>query len=382
MVTAEERGRALVLPALATAHSHAFQRAMRGRAQRRGVGGDDDFWTWRGQMYEVARALTPETIGSISRVAFRELARAGVRTVGEFHYVHHQPGGAPYEDRTVLSDAVIRAAKEEGLRIALLRVAYHRAGPGREPEPDQRRFSDASVDAVLRDVESLRTKYAQDPDVRIGIAPHSVRAVPPDWLAPLHAYAAEHALPFHMHVAEQDREVAECVAETGKRPVELLASLGVLDRRFVAVHATQLAPHEARLLGDAEAFACVCATTERDLGDGLPDISALREAGVRLCTGVDSHVITDPFEDMRALETHERLRAKRRITFQPAGESPASRLWFEASTSGAIACGFADAGGEIALDRDHRSLALVDREHLLDAIVFGGGPGLVIHPAA
>ena len=170
-------GRELRLPALTTAHSHAFQRAMRGRAQRRGVDASDDFWSWRGQMYELARSLTPESIRATSRVAFRELYRAGVRTVGEFHYVHHQPGGGPYDDRTILSDAVIQAAKDEGLRIALLRVAYHRAGPGKEAEPDQLRFCDANVEDVLRDVDALRQRYAADPSVRIGIAPHSVPGV-------------------------------------------------------------------------------------------------------------------------------------------------------------------------------------------------------------
>jgi formimidoylglutamate deiminase len=350
---------------------------MRGRAQTRGAGPSDDFWSWRAQMYEVARGLTPESIRAISRVAYRELARAGVRTVGEFHYVHHQPGGAPYAERTALADAVIQAAKDEGLRIALLRVAYHRAGPGRPAEPDQLRFCDPTAADVLRDVDTLRLRYASDPDVRIGIAPHSVRAVPPAWLTELHAYASAHRLPFHMHVAEQEREVTECVAETGKRPVELLAERGILDARFVAVHATQLLAHEARLLGQAASLACICATTERDLGDGLPDIGALREAGVRLCTGIDSHIVTDPFEELRALETHERLRTKRRVTFQPATGSLAEQLWLEGSTLGAAACGFDDPGGEIVLDGSDLSLALVRRDDLMSAIVFGGGPGLV-----
>ena len=372
---------AIHLPALATAHSHAFQRAMRGKAQRRGVGSDasDDFWSWRGQMYRTAAALTPETIASVSRVAFRELARAGVRTVGEFHYVHHQPDGTPYDDRTILSDAVIRAAKDEGLRIALFRVAYHRAGDGKVAESGQRRFCDPSVDDVLRDVDTLRARYASDPDVRIGIAPHSVRAVPPSWLAPLGAYADVHALPLSMHVAEQRREIDECVAETGKRPLELLAEQGILSSRFVAVHATHLEPHEAKLLGDARGFACICATTERDLGDGLPEIGALRAAGARLCTGIDSHVITDPIEELRALETHERLRTRTRITWQPSGSSLAEQLWREGSIEGAHACGFGDAGGTVVIRRDHPTLALVADGELLDAIVFSGGAGLVDH---
>ena len=368
----------LRLPALTTAHSHAFQRAMRGRAQRPlPENATDDFWTWRGQMYALASSLTPESIRAASLVAFRELARAGVRTVGEFHYVHHQADGTPYARRTLLADVVIEAAKEAGLRVALLRVAYNRAGPGRTAEPGQRRFCDPSVDDVLRDVDSLRARWGKDPDVRVGVAPHSVRAVPPSWLAPLREYADAHAMALHMHVAEQVREVDECIAETGRRPVELLAEHGLLSDRFAAVHATNLMAHEAKLLGAARAFACICATTERDLGDGLPDIGALRDAGVRLCTGIDSHVVTDPIDDLRALETHERLRTRRRVTFRAASTTPATQLWQEGSVNGAVACGFADAGGHVVVRRDHPSIALVDDEFLLDAIVFGCGPSIV-----
>jgi formiminoglutamate deiminase len=323
-------------------------------------------------MYRAAAALDPASIEQISRVAFRELRLAGVRTVGEFHYVHHQPDGTPYDDRTVMSDAVIRAAKHEGLRISLLRVAYHRAGPGRAAEPGQLRFCDASVDDVLRDVDTLRAKYKDDPDVRVGIAPHSVRAVPKEWIKELGAHALRHGLPLHMHVAEQPREVAECVEETGKRPVELLADLGVLSESFVAVHATHLSPSEAELFGRARAFACVCATTEADLGDGLPDLGALRAAGARLCTGIDSHVITDPVADLRALETLERLRTGRRVTFAPDGRTPAEDLWHAGSLAGAQACGFTDAGGVVSIPRAHPALDLVESELLLDAIVFSG----------
>jgi formimidoylglutamate deiminase len=378
----------LRLPALATAHSHAFQRAMRGRAQRplpRGRGpantpgenATDDFWTWRGQMYALASSLTPESIRAASLVAFRELARAGVRTVGEFHYVQHQADGTPYAQRTLLADVVIEAAKEAGLRVALLRVAYNRAGPGRAAEPGQRRFCDASVDDVLRDVDALRERWGKDPEVRVGVAPHSVRAVPPSWLAPLRAYADAHAMPLHMHVAEQAREVDECVAETGKRPVELLAEHGLLSDRFVAVHATNLMPHEAKLIGAARAFACICATTERNLGDGLPDVTALRNAGVRLCIGGDSHVLIDPIDDLRALETHERLRTRTRVTFRPAQGTPAEQLWREGSLEGAAACGFDGAGGEVVVRADHPAIALVEEELLLDAIVFGTSSSIV-----
>jgi formiminoglutamate deiminase len=375
MLRLSDDGRWIELPALATAHSHAFQRRMRGSAQRPAAVGED-FWSWRGSMYRTALSLDPTSIEAISRVAFRELRRAGVRTVGEFHYVHHQADGTPYDQRTLMSEAVIRAAKAEGLRIALLRVAYHRAGPGRDAEPEQRRFCDPTVDAVVRDVEALRKAYASDRDVVVGIAPHSVRAVPPEWIRELAAYAEREAMPFHMHVAEQPREIAECVAETGKRPVELLADLGALSARFVAVHATHLLPHEAALLGKARSFACVCATTEADLGDGIPDIVALRGSGARLCTGIDSHVVTDPLADVRALETLARLRSGTRVTFALPSGTPAEQLWREGSIEGAEACGFRDEGGTVRIARDASALALVEDEVLLDAIVFGGTPAV------
>jgi formimidoylglutamate deiminase len=371
----------LRLPALATAHSHAFQRAMRGRAQRPAARVADDFWTWRDQMHEFSLTLTPESIHAISLVAFRELAHAGVRTVGEFHYVHHQADGTPYGDRTVLADAVVRAAKEAGLRVALLRVAYHRAGPGLLPEGAQRRFADARIDDVLRDVDALRATWSGDPDVVIGIAPHSVRAVPPSWLGPLRDHAALHGMPLHMHVAEQAREVDGCVAETGRRPVELLSEHGLLSDRFVAVHATHLLAHEARLLGEARAFACICATTERDLGDGLPDVGALRAAGVRLCTGVDGYVVVDPIEDLRSLETHERLRTHTRVTFRAERGTPAESLWREGSVEGAVACGFGEAGGSVVIRRDHPTLELVPDDLLLDAIVFGASASIIASQA-
>ena len=369
------------LPALSSAHSHAFQRKMRGRAQRPPAdgAGRDDFWSWREHMYALASSLTPESIRAVSLAAYTELARAGVRTVGEFHYVHHQADGTPYDDRTLLADSVIDAAKSAGLRIALLRVAYHRAAPGVPAQLLQRRFCDPRVDDVLRDVDHLRSKWRDDPDVVIGLAPHSVRAVPPSWLGPLREYAHRHRMPVHMHVAEQRREVEACVAETSRRPVELLADHGLLSERFVAVHAIHLVVHEAQLLGAARAFACLCPQTERDLGDGLADIGAMRDAGVRLCTGVDSHIVTDPIEDLRSLETHERLRTERRVTFRPSSGTPAEELWREGSIQGAQACGFDGTGGRVVIRRDDPSLDFVEDEFLLDAVVFGAkaGPALI-----
>lgn len=378
-------GTSLVLPGWVSAHSHAFQYALRGRTQR-AAADTGTFWSWRDAMFDLADSLTPESLAAVSRDAFRALRRAGVTCVGEFHYVHHQRGGAPYAQRTLLADVVVEAALAEGLRVTLLRVAYARAGQGRAPEGGQRRFSDPHVDDALRDLDALRARWAGDARVRVGVAPHSVRAVPREWLGPLHEYATRYALPFHMHVAEVTGEVESCLAEHGRRPVELLADAGVLGERFVAVHATNLEPHEARLLGEARAFACLCPTTERDLGDGLADVAALRAAGVRLCVGIDSHVVTDPVEEMRALETHERLRLRRRVTFAgDEGRTLAEQLLVEGSAHGALACGWEAAvrGRETAWDADTvidlgaAPLRGVAPEQALDALVFSGHPGCV-----
>lgn len=366
----------LVLPAFATAHSHAFQRGMRGLAQRPTAPGDD-FWSWRGQMYAAAMALTPETIYAISRRAYRELREAGVMTVGEFHYVHHQPSGQPYDDRTVLADAVILAAKDEGMRISLLRAVYHRAGPGRDAELGQRRFCDPTAELAMRDVETLLARYEGDPLVRIGLAPHSTRAVPPAWWKELAQFARSHGLPLHSHVSEQPREVEECIAETGLRPAEFLAEQNVLGSDFVGVHCTQLSESEVRLMGEARAFACVCPTTERDLGDGLGPIAELREAGARVVWGIDSHVICDPFEEMRSLETHARLRSGKRISFTPGERTPACALWDEASVETARSLGFADAGMQLAFDLNAPFFEGVPESHMIDALVFGGGAGRI-----
>ncbi len=370
-MTLDSRPEVLSLAAFTTAHSHAFQRAMRGKTQRPGPVPEDDFWTWREAMYAVVEGPTPERIEAVAREAFRELHDAGVRTVGEFHYVHHARGGVPYDDRNELAHRVIRAALDSGLRISLLRSVYERAGHGRSLVAGQDRFVDKSLDESLRAIDDLIGSYAGDDRVRIGIAPHSTRAVHPASWRELVSFARNRSLPFHVHVAEQPREIAECIEETGKRPLELLSDEGALSERFVVVHGTHLLPHEAVLLGEHRAFVCMCATTERDLGDGLPDLGALRSNGVRLCTGIDSHVVCDPFEDMRALETHERLRTRKRVAAARVGH-PAKELWASASTEGAEACGFLGEGPMLSARTDHPFFAFVDHGDELDALVFSG----------
>ena len=354
----------LVLPGLATAHSHAFQRALRGRAQRR----SGSFWSWRGLMYQLAERLTPDDLYDLSRFAFAELARSGVTAVGEFHYLHHQPDGTPYDDRTLLADTVIRAALDVGLRITLLRVIYQRPGHGRAPEGAQRRFSDADVQTSLRDIDALISRWRDEPRVGIGVAPHSVRAVSRGWIEQAHRFAEHRRLMMHMHVSEQRREVQECIAEHGLRPVDLLHDAGVLDANFVAVHATHLCAREVRRLGGSHV--CLCRTTERDLGDGLARTSELTAAGARLCFGTDSHAVSCPFEEARAAELDERSRLRRRSLLEPTS------LLEAATANGYAAIGMADAAGrdKVVLDIDAPGLTGFADERLDDAVLFGASP--------
>ncbi|MBW2452952.1 MAG: amidohydrolase family protein [Deltaproteobacteria bacterium] len=360
----------LHLPALATAHSHAYQRALRGQAQRHcpTVEGTDP---WTAARHELVDTLTPESLYQIARVAYEELRRGGVRTVGEFHTVHHQPGGQPYESRAELAEALINAARAEGLRISLIRVIHGRAGVDGEVAGPQLRFHDASLEVALRDVDDLWSSYAHEPDVRIGVGVHGMGTVSPDWLPTIGEFADRHHLPLHVALAESQAEVEACQAETGKRPVELLADLGLLCDRLVAVHATLLGEHEVQLLGKAQAFVCLCPTTERSRGGGLSDISALYQAGARLCTGVDGHVLTSPLDDLRSIELCERVRQGKRLVLDPPERSPAEELWHLGSEVTSRACGFDDAGATVRLERAAPELSLVREEQLLDAIVFG-----------
>jgi formiminoglutamate deiminase len=371
MIAKKEKDRIRV-PGFATAHSHAFQRGLRGRTQRKeAVPGS--FWSWREGMYRMAERLDPDSIYAISRFAFAELALAGVTAVGEFHYVHHQANGTPYAERTLLADAVIRAARDVGLRITLLRVLYHRNGFHQVAQGAQRRFCDADVDRALDDVSDLMKKYALDHGVKVGVAPHSVRAVSRDWIVAAHRLAAAKQLPFHMHVAEQPREVEECKTEYGKTPVAMLAEAGVVNSSFVAVHATHLDDADIRLLGGARAFVCVCRTTERDLGDGLCRSGELLRAGARFCNGIDSHAITDPFEEVRAVELDDRLRTVSRHAVCDATE-----LLRVGTRNGYEAIGMAGTEEDaVWLAAGDPALAGADERALDDAVVFGAGPRAV-----
>jgi formimidoylglutamate deiminase len=372
-----------LLPGLVNAHSHAFQRLLRGRTQAAAPGRrPDDFWTWRETMYATASTLDPDGVAVASRQCFLEMARAGITTVGEFHYLHHAPDGRPYADPLELALRVVGAAREVGLRIALLRVGYARPGFKAAPEPRQRRFYDPNPDAFLGAVAALEERLRPDPLVSVGAAPHSVRAVPRPWLE---AVARARPRVVHMHVAEQPREVESCLNEHGRRPVELLAESGLLGERFTAVHAIHLLPQEIGLL--AGSSVCACPLTERDLGDGILPADALATAGVSLCIGTDGQNEIDPLGELRALEGHLRLLRERRLVLPATGDGPdslASTLLEAATAGGARSLGL-DVGrlapgrpaDLCAVDLGHPALLGAPEEGLLAAVVFSAPAAVV-----
>src|SRR2546429_5662455 len=292
-------GRAL-LPGLVAAHSHAFQRAIRGRTEHRNHP-RDDFWSWREAMYDAAERLSPDDLYAVSRFCFLEMARAGITAVGEFHYLHRDPSGKPYADPNELDLAIARAAKEAGLRMVLLRVAYARSGFRMPENPRQKRFIEGSADEYLKNLEALSR------EVGVGAAPHSVRACPAEWIRDIAAEAFRRGWPLHLHVSEQRLEVEQCRAEHGTTPALVLEPLGALRESTTAVHGGHLTAQDIAALGRARATVCACPTTERNLGDGVVRADLLLVSGVRLCVGSDSEVQLSPLEDARQLEYHLRL---------------------------------------------------------------------------
>lgn len=386
----EERlpGRAL-LPGFVNAHSHAFQRLLRGATQwRRAGGGESSFWTWRSSMYAVAGVLSPEDVYSASRMAFLEMLRAGITTVGEFHYLRNQEDGSPYEDPNELAYRVLAAARDVGIRIVLLNGCYASGGIDRAVDRRQRRFVTPDLDGYLASTVTLAAAVADDPTVTVGLAPHSVRAVPRPWLPELATWAREREVIVHMHVAEQPAEVDTCVARWGARVVNVLDELGVLGPHFTAVHAIHLDAQEIRVLGGHGVTVCACPTTERDLGDGIVPAAALLAAGAELALGSDSQVVIDPLEEMRLVEYHERLRRLERVVLgSPVdGEElhAAPRLLHSATAGGAralrVAAGATEPGLRadlVAIDLEHRALAGIAPDKLPAALALSAPTEIV-----
>jgi formimidoylglutamate deiminase len=376
----------LLLPGWVNGHSHAFQRLIRGATEYVAQGaGRDDFWSWRELMYQAAERLSPEDVYVASRQAFVEMALAGMTSVGEFHYLHHQSDGSPYADRNELAKQVIRAARDVGLRITLLRVGYARSGYQVPENPRQRRFKDARVEDFLSATSDLRSQTKSDPLVTVGLAPHSVRAVPVSWLEEIARLNSTH--PLHMHVSEQPAEIEACLREHQARPVQLLERLGLLGTPFTAVHAIHLQEDEVLALGRSKSFVCACPTTERNLGDGVIPADALVQAGAQLSLGSDSQATIDLLEECRAVEGHLRLVRQRRNVLDPgtgALDGVARTVFAMATTGGAGSLGLPV--GElrpgapadfVTVAVDHPSLVGTREALWLPSVVLGAEKGAV-----
>lgn len=325
----------LTVPGLANAHSHAFHRALRGRTHR----GTGSFWTWREQMYELAASLDPDSYHRLARATFAEMVLGGISVVGEFHYLHHGPGGAPYADPNAMGAALMAAAADAGIRITLLDTCYLRGGIGVELDDTQRRFADPDARAWEARASALADSVPSDPPgVRIGAAIHSVRAVDPPAMEIVAAWAAARGVPLHAHVSEQPAENERCAQAYGRTPTELLSDSGALSGRFTAVHATHLTDADVGRLGASTCWCCFCPTTERDLADGIGPSRALRDAGARLTLGSDSHAVIDLLEEARAVELDERLARGVR------GSHDAAALLRMATEHGHASLGYPDAG--------------------------------------
>ncbi len=323
----------LTMPGLANVHSHAFHRALRARTQA----GRGTFWTWRTQMYAVAAHLDPDRYHALARAVYAEMALAGITCVGEFHYLHHGPGGERYGNPNEMGEALIAAAAEAGIRITLLDTCYLSGGIGEPLSGPQVRFGDGDAQRWADRVEALAAQPHGE-HARIGAALHSVRGVPRDQMPTVAAWAARHRVPLHAHLSEQRAENEACLAAYGRTPTQVLAEAGALHAATGVVHATHLTPGDIAAIGGAAAYTCMCPTTERDLADGIGPAADLRDAGSPITLGSDSHAVIDLFEEARGVELDERLRTGQR------GHWAAADLLRAATVDGHAALGWPEAG--------------------------------------
>lgn len=365
-------------PGLANVHSHAFQRGMAGLAEAAGPA-DDDFWTWRETMYRFVLTLDPDRIEAIAALAFAEMAEAGFTTVGEFHYLHHAPDGAPYANRAELAERIAAAAASAGIGLTLLPVFYaHGNFGGAAPGPRQARFLN-TPDGYAALLDCCRAAIAPLKDARLGVAPHSLRAATLDEVRAVAALAK--GGPIHIHAAEQTREVEDCVAHFGARPVDVLLDRIGLDARWCLVHATHLTESETKRLAQSGATAGLCSVTESNLGDGVFPAPAYLAAGGRFGIGTDSNILISAADELKALEYIQRLVRRARNVLAPPHGSTGRRLFDAALAGGNRALGLSAPGiapgapaDLVALDAASPALALAKDDALLDAWIFAGAP--------
>ncbi|MBO6949357.1 MAG: formimidoylglutamate deiminase [Rhodospirillales bacterium] len=372
------------IPGMPNLHSHAHQRAMAGMSEYRasGVGAEDSFWTWRDVMHRFAEIVTPEILEAVASQLYVEMVKAGYTAVCEFHYMHHGPGGIPYDDPAEMSMALVRAAARAGIGITLLPVLYQTGGyAGKEPNPGQRRFI-SDPDLLLRIIDTVRTVHAGDPQVHVGVAPHSPRQVTKDGMKSVidGLTAMDAHAPIHIHVAEQENDVTESLEFTARRPVEWTMENFDVDPRWCLIHATHLTEQETTALAQSGAIAGLCPTTEANLGDGIfPLLPYLAEGG-RFGIGSDSHISVSMIEELRWLEYGQRLTKRRRnLTSEGPGESTGVRLYDDALRGGAQASGrrlgklgVGCRADFIVLNPNNPQLVGRSADRLIDSMVFSG----------
>lgn len=365
----------IVIPGLTNAHSHAFQRALAGRTEERGSLEHDNFWTWRDRMYRLAGRVTAERLAAIARQLYSEMLVAGYTAVAEFHYLHDEPRANDLSD--AMFEALALAAAEAGIRLTYVPVLYERAGFDQpEPTAEQRRFA---TTAETFEAHYRRIRDRRSDTLAVGIGAHSLRAVTPESLQHIAAIAAADRVPMHIHIAEQQREVEQCLAALHARPVRWLLNHCDVDRQWCLVHATHLDAEETEALAGSRAVVCLCPSTEANLGDGLFPLAPYLEAGGRIAIGSDSHVTLNPFEELRWLEYGQRLVTESR-NVAAIGDSHNGRALFTRAVAGGAGAGGQGTGvlekGALAdlvtLDADSPMLAGHSAESLLDALVFSG----------
>jgi formiminoglutamate deiminase len=373
---------AVALPGLPNLHSHAFQRAMAGLAEIRGPS-DDSFWTWREAMYRFVETLAPDAFEAIAAMAYAEMLESGFTRVGEFHYLHRDPSGAAYADPAEMAARIAAAAETTGIGLTLLPVFYAHSGfGGLGPRPSQKRFIH-DIDGFARLLAKSRETVAVLPDAIVGAAPHSLRAVTPEELVEIAVLAGD--APVHIHVAEQVKEVEDCLAWCGRRPVEWLLGRGLVDARWCLVHATHMTGDETGKAARSGAVIGLCPITEANLGDGVFPAGAFLAAGGRFGVGSDSNVMIDAAEELRTLEYGQRLVHRgRNLLAAREGASTGGDLWRAALVGGAQALGAGDGAIRIgasadlvSLDADHPALIARTGDALLDGWIFAARGGAV-----
>lgn len=359
----------MVLPGLVNTHSHALQRALRGRVEHNNSPNQQgNFWSWRQAMYRDVLRFDLDQIEIIATWCYLEMLKAGIVAVGEFHYLHHDQQGQPYADPCAVSKRLTRAAERIGIRLVLLQTGYARNAFGEPALPEQRRFIFDTPDAFLAFADQVR-KEITSPLVHHGLAAHSVRACPREWIEHIADHAQTHKLPLHLHACEQRQEIATCVAEHGLMPIPLLRECGALTPDTTLVHATHIDAEDIALLAESNTLVSICPSTEKNLGDGICPVADLHRAGIRLCIGSDQHTRIDFASELRSLEELERLRLERRHVLTAPGQRLADALIPIATTHGAQSLW--GRGGEAPLQNDR-----IEIRAPIEADLFGPGEGL------